>query len=72
MRNFFKNTWGSITNIESKRQLENILDTDEDKVLNQYRRYLNYINHVKEGLIKRSESVIRHTKEKYLRELQAL
>ena len=72
MRNFFKNTWGSVSNIESKHQLEVILDTDEDKVLNQYRRYLNYINQVKKGLIKRSESVIRHTKEKYMRELQAL
>lgn len=70
MRNFFKNTWAGMTNIESKRQLEDILDTDEDKVLNQYRRYLNYINHVKEGLIRRSESVIRNTKTKYMRELQ--
>lgn len=72
MRNFFRNTWAGMTNIESKRQLENILDTDEDKVLNQYRRYLNYINHVKQGLASRSEAVIRHTKSKYMRELQAL
>jgi len=72
MRNFFKNTWGTVTNIESKHQLEVILDTDEDKVLNQYRKYLNYINHVKQGLINRSESVIRQVKSKYSRELHAL
>jgi hypothetical protein len=70
MRNFFKNPWGSNTKIESRRQIIELLDTDEDKVINQYRRYLNYINNVKKGLIQRSESVIRHTKEKYIRELQ--
>ena len=70
MRNFFKNPWGPNTHIESKKQIAEILDTDEDRVINQYRRYLNYINKVKKGLIERSESVVRHAKEKYTRELQ--
>ena len=70
MRNFFKNPWGSNTKIESRKQIIELLDTDEDKVINQYRGYLNYINKVKKDLIQRSESVIRHTKEKYVRHLQ--
>ena len=67
MRNFFKNTWAGLTNIESKRQLEDILDTDEDKVLNQYRSYLNYINQVKKQVVARSESVVRDTRSRYLK-----
>jgi hypothetical protein len=47
MRNFFKNPWGSNVNIESKKQIADILDTDEDRVINQYRKYLRYINDVK-------------------------
>jgi hypothetical protein len=67
MRNFFKNTWDGMTNIESKRQLEDILDTDEAKVLNQYRRYLNYINKVKKQIVNRSESFMRDSRSKYLK-----
>ena len=67
MRNFFKNTWAGLTNIESKRQLEDILDTDEDKVLNQYRSYLNYINQVKKQVVARSESVVRDTRNRYFK-----
>ena len=69
MRNFFKNTWGPETNLESKRQLSEILDTDEDTVLNQYRRYLNYINKVKRGLVQKSDSIVRETRNKYLKHL---
>ena len=70
MRNFFKNSWGAEPKIESKRQIAEILDTDEDKVINQYRRYLNYINKVKKGLIQNSESIVRHAKHKYMHNLQ--
>ena len=69
MRNFFKNPWGTNTTIESKKQIADILDTDEDRVIDQYRKYLRYINDVKKGLVKRSETVMRHAKEKYVREL---
>ena len=70
MRNFFKNTWGAATKIESKRQIAEILDTDEDRVINQYRKYLNYINKVKRGLMQNSETFVRNAKQKYFHDLQ--
>ncbi len=70
MNNFFKNPFGSNMKIESKKQIAEILDTDEDKVIDQYRRYLNYINKVKKGLIERSEAFVRQVKQKHVRELQ--
>jgi hypothetical protein len=69
MRNFFRNPWGSNTNIECKKQIADILDTDEDRVINQYRKYLRYINDVKKGVMRKSESVMRHAKERYIKEL---
>ena len=70
MRNFFQNTWGADPKIQSKRQIAEILDTDEDRVINQYRKYLNYINKVKRGLVQTSETFVRNAKQKYLHDLQ--
>ena len=58
MRNLFKNTFGKITGRATRKEIAEILDTDEDRVINQYRGYLNYINNVKKELIRRSAEIV--------------
>ena len=58
MRNFFKNTFGRMTSRVTRKEIAEILDTDEDRVINQYRGYLNYINNVKKELIRRSAEMV--------------
>ncbi len=64
MRNFFKNQLEKITGNPNRRDIEEILDTDEDKVINQYKRYLNYINNVKRELIEKSSNMVGYKKRK--------
>jgi len=58
MRNFFSNKFGSVTLRATRKEIAEILDTDEDKVINQYKGYLNYINEVKKELIRRSAELV--------------
>jgi hypothetical protein len=61
MRNFFKNKLARKENV-TRKEIAEILDTDEDIVINQYRRYLNYINGVKKELIRKSAEFIGYGK----------
>jgi hypothetical protein len=62
MRHFFKNKLEKVGDNPSRREIAEILDTDEDRVINQYKRYLSYINHVKEELIRRSAELVGYNK----------
>jgi len=64
MRNFFKNQFSRLTGNPNRREIAEILDTDEDKVINQYRRYLNYINSVKRELIQKGTEFVGYKKRK--------
>jgi hypothetical protein len=67
MRNFFKNTFGTETKITTNRQIAEILDTDEDKTIHQYKRYLHYINKVKKEIIQKSADLVRSRRQLQLR-----
>lgn len=63
MRNFFKTRplrSGEAT--ASRREIAEILDTDEDRVINQYKRYLDYISRVKKELIQQSAGMVGYRK----------
>jgi len=62
MRNFFKNRQTQVDHEPSRREIAEILDTDEDRVINQYKRYLNYINRVKKELIQKSADIVGYRK----------
>ena len=62
MRNFFKSRLSKTTDQPSRRELAEILDTDEDRVINQYKRYLNYISRVKKELIQKSADFVGYRK----------
>ena len=58
MRTFLKNQFERVTGKPSRREIADILDTDEDRVINQYNRYLHYINSVKKELIQKSAELV--------------
>lgn len=62
MRNFFKPTTSTGSNIKTKKQIAEILDTDEDKVINQYKTYLNYISRVKNELLQLRQDIINYNR----------
>jgi hypothetical protein len=62
MRNFFKTTPVKPKTNASRRVIAEILDTDEDRVINQYKRYLDYINRVKKELIEKSANMVGYRK----------
>ena len=62
MRNFFKTGPATSTQQPSRRELAEILDTDEDRVINQYKRYLDYITSVKKDLIQKSADIVGYRK----------
>lgn len=62
MRNFFKPTASTNSNIKTKKQLAELLDTDEDNVINQYKRYLKYITRVKNELLQLTEDIINYNR----------
>ena len=57
MRNFFKSRL-KVNDEPSHREIAEILDTDEDRVINQYKRYLDYINRVKKDLVQQSRNMV--------------
>lgn len=60
MRNFFKNTFGNTTPGTTSSKIAEVLDTDEDKIINQYKGYLNYINKVKKELLQRGKDFMNY------------
>ena len=62
MRNFFKNRVKTNSTEPSRREIAEILDTDEDRVINQYKRYLDYITRVKKDLIQKSADIVGYRK----------
>ena len=62
MRNFFKNRVKTNSTEPSRREIAEILDTDEDRVINQYKRYLNYITRVKKDLMQKSADLVGYRK----------
>ena len=62
MRNFFKNRVKTNSTEPSRREIAEILDTDEDRVINQYKRYLNYITRVKKDLMQKSADMVGYRK----------
>ncbi len=62
MRNFFKSRLKKVSHEPSRREIAEILDTDEDRVINQYKRYLDYIAQVKKELIRKSADMISYGK----------
>ena len=62
MRNFFKTRVKTSVTDPSHREIVEILDTDEDRVINQYKRYLNYINRVKKELMQKSADIVGYRK----------
>ncbi len=67
MRNFFKTAPGKSTSAATKRQLAEILDTDEDKVINRYKGHLKYINKVKKELLQRTADLMRYSRQLHTR-----
>jgi hypothetical protein len=62
MRNFFKSRLNKGHAEPSRREIAEILDTDEDRVINQYKRYLDYITRVKKDLIQKSADMVGYRK----------
>ncbi len=62
MRNFFRSRVKTSSTEPSRREIAEILDTDEDRVINQYKRYLNYINRVKKDLMQKSADMVGYRK----------
>ena len=60
MRNFFKNTFGNTTPGTTSSKMAEILDTDEDKIINQYKGYLSYINSVKKEMLRRGKEFLNY------------
>lgn len=60
MRNFFKITGAANSNLKTKKQIAEILDTDEDTVINQYKGYLKYITRVKKELVQMTRDIINY------------
>ena len=61
MRNFFKNTFDQFTTIK-KKQLAELLETREEKVINQYKSSLKFINSVKNEILENSHYLIKPKK----------
>ena len=62
MRNFFKSRVKTNSTDPSRREIAEILDTDEDRVINQYKRYLNFITRVKKDLVQKSADMVGYRK----------
>lgn len=62
MRNFINNSFGKVVSRANRSQISEILDSDEDKVINQYKVYLNYMNSIKKDLIQRSAEFVGYKK----------
>ena len=62
MRNFFKSRLKKVHAEPSRREIAEILDTDEDRVINQYKRYLDYITRVKKDLVQKSADIVGYRK----------
>jgi hypothetical protein len=62
MRTFLKNQLARVTGNPTRREIAEILDTDEDRVINQYNRYLNYINNIKKDIMQKSAEFVGYKK----------
>jgi hypothetical protein len=62
MRNFFKDKFTKVRNKLSRNEIAEILDTDEDRIINQYKGYLNYINRVRRELLQKSAEFMGYAK----------
>ena len=62
MRNFFRNKLDKTGGAPTRREIAEILDSDEDRVINQYQRYLNYINEVKKEIIQKSADFVGYSR----------
>ena len=60
MRNFLKAAFGNTTPGTTSRKMAEILDTDEDKIINQYKGYLSYINRVKKEIMQRGKEFLNY------------
>ena len=62
MRNFFKDTFSKIPSIRTK-QIAELLGTNEEKVIRQYRECLKYISRVKNDILQKSQIVVQQKRE---------
>lgn len=60
MRNFLKAAFGNTTPGTTSSKMAEILDTDEDKIINQYKGYLSYINRVKKEIMQRGKEFLNY------------
>ena len=60
MRNFLKTAFGNTTPGTTSGKMAEILDTDEDKIINQYKGYLSYINRVKKEIMQRGKEFLNY------------
>ena len=62
MRNFFKTSAtkknNRLASFIKRKPVKDILDTDEDRVINQYNVYLNYITRLRKDFLRGSAELI--------------
>jgi len=58
MKNIFKTRFLANTNLKSRKQVAEILDSDEDKITFQYNKYHQFIQLVKQGILQTSQQLL--------------